>query len=130
MKRECGELQILMTEILEKTDVMFQAIKADEFDIFENVLLERESLIDKYLRLIGDKSPTNVIMNYEQYRGKIDNLNKLIDQELKRFNDKLQGEFIENKKQLTKITSGQRISKQYQTIHEPLQSGRMFDDKK
>lgn len=130
MNRERDELQIRLIEILDKTDVMFQAIKADEFDIFENVLEERESLIDKYLRLLGDQSPASVIADYEQYRGEIDKLNKLIDFELKRFNDKLQGEFIENKKQLTKITSGQKISKQYQTIPEPLQSGRIFDDKK
>lgn len=130
MDKTTNELERLLLAILEKSDFMFQAIKVDHFDIFENALEERETLISNYLQLIEGKSPAGLLADYEQYRGKIDTLNKLIDQELKRYDDKLHKEFIENKRQLAKVTSGHKISKQYQSIHEPLESGRMFDNKK
>lgn len=130
MNTERNELEGLLKAILEKSDFMYQAIKVDHFDIFENALGERETLISNYLQIVEGRAPETLLADYEAYRGKIDSLNKLIDQELKRFDDKLHKEFIENKKQLAKVTSGHKISKQYQSIHEPLESGRMFDNKK
>lgn len=131
MKSDFDEAFEILDEIFEKTDVMYNAIKADHFDVFEYNLELRGKMLLKYEAY---KSKVNAIsldaVKIETRINEIMELDLKIKEEVIRFQKKIEIEHLENQKKMNLLTNNKKRTNQYQLMTEANLRGNMFDKQK
>lgn len=130
MLRRASNVETLLRKIIEKSDMMFQSIKAGQFEIFNAMLEEREGLINEFLALTEGHTSALLESIYQEERSQINQLNEQIDIAFEAFHDKTKEEFHEIKRKKNQITSGSKVAKTYTYNTEHFTNGTYFDKRK
>ena len=121
----------LFESIYERTDMMYNALCVDEFDVFESNLDLREQLINEFLLLKAELEASELVeLNSEKFFTEISHLDKRIQQELLRYQNDTKKAFSELQKEKNALESNQKKTNQYHFITESTLSGNLFDKKK
>lgn len=127
MHNDANRLEQLMQEIIRVTDVMYQAIIADSFEIFESALDERGLLLQEYEKLIKD---TPISRDKTKFVETMNNYEVKIHKELKRFDKKMHDEYSSTRRQLKALQDGQKKTQRYSGEFGRVTNGSYFDRKK
>lgn len=127
MHKDSKKLDALMNEILRLTDVMYQAIRADSFEIFESALDERGLQLEAYDQLTKGHSKSE---GQKAFVTKMNEFEQLLRTELKRFDQKMHDEYSDTKKQLRRLEEGQKKTQKYMGDYGQITNGSNFDRKK
>lgn len=131
LKNEQEELKHLMAEILERTDMMWNAIQVDEFDAFESSLDYRAVLLEKYNDLKGELEPAALAgLELDVFIKNVIAMDSQIFQELERFKDGIMEENQKNVLSKNQLLQNVKKTNKYQTINELGTRGHIFDKHK
>ncbi len=119
----------LMENIIAISDIMYQSIKVDAFEVFESTLDERMSYLEQYQFSYNEFDHT-LRTEIDQFLIKMNEYEVLIRNELERYDQKMHSEFVENRKQLTQLLEGQKKTQQYTGSYDRNINGSIFDRKK
>ena len=119
----------LLEKIMATTDIMYQAIKADSFEIFESALDERNDYLEKY-QSVYDQFKLAKAIEIKEFVGKMTDFDGLIRAELSRYDEKLHEEFANTRKQRNLLLDGQKKTQQYFGGSQQLANEPTFDRKK
>ena len=90
MLLEQQQAKKILDELSEKTDIMLNAIKVNEFEIFESNLQLREGLLKEFQNLKKRMNTQDLmVLKVDSYLKKMLMVNKKIDHELKRYQREL-----------------------------------------
>lgn len=131
MLLEQQEAKKIMDEINEKTDMMFNAMKVNEFDIFENNLELRETLLLDFSEIKKKLNADDLqVLEVNSFLKKMLMINKKIDHELKRFHKELEAELKKTRIEKNKLSQNEKKTNQYQLKTSATMSGNYFDKSK
>lgn len=125
------QIRRVLEAIEEKTDVMYNAILVDNFDVFESNLNLRDQLLIEYDLIKQQLSVEEVNeLMLDQYTRKLVKFNEDITRELIRFKDKVQMDLKEVGIEKNKLQTNQKKTNQYHLRTNATVSGNYFDKKK
>lgn len=121
----------IMDDIYEKTDMMFNAIKVNEFDIFESNLQLRETLLQDFSEIKKKLNTDDLqVLEVDSFLRKMLMVNKKIDHELRRFHKELENDLKKTRIEKSKLSQNQKKTNQYQSKTSATVSGNYFDKSK
>lgn len=114
---------------LELTEIIYQAMKSDQFEVAEQAIFDRDEVLKE---LVDTTSGTAKLIQFEgleQVQKSVSDFELLIKKEFDRFESELKKAAQDNRKQLQNLKSGSKIVNQYSNYTSDF-SGGNFDNRK
>ncbi len=125
------QVRRVLEAIEEKTDIMYNAILVDNFEVFESNLLFRDQLLCEYDSLKQQLTPVEISqLGSDQCIRRLIKANEDINRELQRFKNQIQSELREVGIEKNKLQTNQKKTNQYHLRTDATLSGNYFDKKK
>jgi len=115
----------ILEKYIELTDIMLNAIKVDDFDIFENTLKKRGKLIDDNSPLDPDRIGEEDKKNYSMMISALENQ---IEHEMKRFEKVIAERYNDTKRKTSELTTKSQVKKY--VSYTSNKQGNFFDQQK
>lgn len=114
---------------LELTEIIYQAMKSDQFEVAEQAIFDRDEVLRDLLDTTSGSTKLLKFEGLEQIQKSVSDFEVLIKKEFDRFESELKQAAQENRKQLQNLKSGSKIVKQYSSYSNDF-SGGNFDNRK
>lgn len=121
----------LFEELKDITDMMLNAIRVNEMDIFESNMEIRSKLFVAYEALKPEMNEEDLRnIGADAFFKKLQLTDQVIQQELERYRKELGQSLTEVKIEISKASSGRKRVNQYQMMTNEVMSGNLFNTKK
>ena len=125
------QVRRVLEAIEEKTDIMYNAILVDNFQVFESNLLFRDQLLEEYDLLKQQLTSDEISqLGSDPCIRRLIKANEDINRELNRFKNQVQMELQEVSAEKNKLQTNQKKTNQYHLRTDATLSGNYFDKKK
>ena len=130
MELPSNALDRILTEIEAVSDVMFNAMKVDEFDIFETQLALRETLINDFEKIASVEVELVQTESIRVRLKKLYDMDQQIVNHMNRYRNQLDGEFKDVLREKNLLIQNRNKTNQYNRTIANTTSGHIFDKKK